>query len=88
MAETTQKSVISAVLTDQCTMGELKDLSESVMFAKTVLGDACNSEYERMVPVKYDENCDLEKAMMCMKAVDLRWMLEHREKLGKQTICG
>ncbi|XP_052102318.1 uncharacterized protein LOC127735918 isoform X2 [Mytilus californianus] len=88
MAETTQKAVISAVLTDQCTMGELKDLSESVMFAKTVLGDACNSEYERMVPVKYDENCDLEKAMMCLKVVDIRWMLEHREKLGKQAICG
>ncbi|XP_063434047.1 uncharacterized protein LOC134715647 isoform X2 [Mytilus trossulus] len=88
MAETTQKSVISAALTEQCTMGELKDLSESVMFAKTVLGDACNSEFERMVPVKYDENCDLEKARMCMKAVDLHWMLEHREKLGKQAICG
>lgn len=87
MAEHTQKKVLEAVIADECTMGDLKDLSGSVEFAKTLLGDACDSEVAKMSPVKYNQNCNEEKAMMCFKSVNISWMVDHREKLGQQMVC-
>ena len=87
MAGHTQKKVFEALMFEQCTVGDLKDLTESIQFAKSLLGDSCDTEYERMLPVHYKETCDMDKAMMCLNSVNISWMVDCREKLGKQYIC-
>jgi hypothetical protein len=72
---------------DQCSMNDLKEITASIRMAKSVLGDTCDSAIVKMSHVHYSETCDLDKAAMCLRSVNISYMVEHSDKIGQHTVC-
>ena len=61
VAQHAQKGIVGAMMHDQCSMNDLKEITASIRMAKSVLGDTCDSDIVKMSHVHYSETCDLDK---------------------------
>lgn len=87
VAQHAQKGIVGAMMHDQCSMNDLKEITASIRMAKSVLGDTCDSDIVKMSHVHYSETCDLDKAAMCLRSVNISYMVEHSDKIGQHTVC-